>query len=277
MWRWEFWVGALLCTASCALCSLESPELALLLANESPPVAAKRITPKSVFVAPSFSQPSCAEGYRQDALGRCVRIVRINEAAQLDFFLQRLNSMHAPPVRQTIMHNAGPLRLPIPLGTTTMGPMTTSTEATMTTAATTTITTTTLSEEEEIPTSTFPSTTASQDIEETETPLLIIVANTTEPTSTSSDAMSTVTNMAYTEPTITTESPETTTVPLPPSTYFPMRYVPVRFPERPTIVRFPSGVHVSVSNPSWWPHSWEQWPSVRKRGHREPRPSWINQ
>jgi len=54
--------------------------------------AGRRITPKSVFVAPSFNK--CSDGYRPDSMGRCVKVVKINQAAQWDFLLKQLNSMY---------------------------------------------------------------------------------------------------------------------------------------------------------------------------------------
>lgn len=57
-------------------------------------VANRRITPKSVFVAPSFNK--CSDGYRPDNMGRCVKVVKINQAAQWDFLLKQLNSMYGP-------------------------------------------------------------------------------------------------------------------------------------------------------------------------------------
>ncbi|PSN49183.1 hypothetical protein C0J52_10909 [Blattella germanica] len=86
----------------------------------------RRITPKSVFIAPAFSGapplPDCAEGYRADSMGRCVKLVQLNHAAQLNFLLQRLNAMYStPPVEKPFDDlapsdsNAGPLHVTIPL------------------------------------------------------------------------------------------------------------------------------------------------------------------
>ena len=89
----------------------------------------RRITPKSVFIAPSFAGtshlPDCAEGYRPDSMGRCVKLVQLNHAAQLDFLLQRLNAMYAAPV---VRHDygdlstsdstsTGPLQVSLPIDT----------------------------------------------------------------------------------------------------------------------------------------------------------------
>lgn len=54
--------------------------------------AGRRITPKSVFVAPSFNK--CSDGYRPDSMGRCVKVVKLNQVAQWDFLLKQLNSMY---------------------------------------------------------------------------------------------------------------------------------------------------------------------------------------
>jgi len=89
----------------------------------------RRITPKSVFIAPAFAGtshlPDCAEGYRPDSMGRCVKLVQLNHAAQLDFLLQRLNAMYAAPV---VRHDygdlsasdstsTGPLQVSLPIDT----------------------------------------------------------------------------------------------------------------------------------------------------------------
>lgn len=57
-------------------------------------VVGRRITPKSVFVAPSFNK--CSDGYRPDSMGRCVKVVKINQEAQWDFLLKQLSSMYGP-------------------------------------------------------------------------------------------------------------------------------------------------------------------------------------
>jgi hypothetical protein len=83
----------------------------------------RRITPKSVFIAPAFSGtshlPDCAEGYRPDSMGRCVKLVQLNHAAQLDFLLQRLNAMYATPVirrgSEDLSSSMGPLQVTIPI------------------------------------------------------------------------------------------------------------------------------------------------------------------
>lgn len=74
----------------------------------------RRITPKSVFVAPTFS---CSEGYRQDALGRCIKHVKVNQAEQWKFYLDRLNSMYAPASSsKKPQKEAGPFHISLPIG-----------------------------------------------------------------------------------------------------------------------------------------------------------------
>jgi hypothetical protein len=57
-----------------------------------------RRTKRSIFIAPVFSTtshlPGCAEGYRPDSMGRCLKLVQLNHTAQLDFLLKRLNAMY---------------------------------------------------------------------------------------------------------------------------------------------------------------------------------------
>uniref|UniRef100_A0A1B6LC61 Uncharacterized protein n=1 Tax=Graphocephala atropunctata TaxID=36148 RepID=A0A1B6LC61_9HEMI len=92
-----------------------------LIVDENDPgagtsVLLRRITPKSVFVAPTFN--GCSEGYKQDSLGRCVKLVQVNKQAQWNFFLERLNSMYAPS--STSKHpqkEAGPFHISLPIGT----------------------------------------------------------------------------------------------------------------------------------------------------------------
>ncbi|XP_008543734.1 probable serine/threonine-protein kinase DDB_G0282963 [Microplitis demolitor] len=60
-----------------------------ILDSPSPP---RRITPKSIFIAPPLQ--TCAEGYQPDSMNRCVKDVNINQEAYFDFLLQRLNAMY---------------------------------------------------------------------------------------------------------------------------------------------------------------------------------------
>ncbi|XP_017763954.1 PREDICTED: uncharacterized protein LOC108553527 [Eufriesea mexicana] len=84
----------------------------------------KRITPKSVFIAPALpALPPCADGYRADTMGRCVKSVNINHEAHLGFLLQRLNdrygnrgsSSEASSSGSSQKKSSGPLQLNIPL------------------------------------------------------------------------------------------------------------------------------------------------------------------
>ncbi|CAK9828179.1 hypothetical protein ANTRET_LOCUS5750 [Anthophora retusa] len=84
----------------------------------------RRITPKSVFIAPALpALPPCADGYRADTMGRCVKSVNIDHEAHLDFLLQRLNNRYSNrgSTSETSSSNnnqkksSGPLQLNIPL------------------------------------------------------------------------------------------------------------------------------------------------------------------
>ncbi|EFN64936.1 hypothetical protein EAG_15296 [Camponotus floridanus] len=76
----------------------------------------RRITPKSVFIAPP-ALPACPENYHADSMGRCVKSVRINENAQHNFLLQRLNAKYAMEAANNSEQkkSTGPLQLNIPL------------------------------------------------------------------------------------------------------------------------------------------------------------------
>lgn len=66
--------------------------------QSDPPPPPRRITTKSLFVFPNLgsdSLPACADGYRPDSMGRCVKVVKVDETAHLEFLLQRLNSQFA--------------------------------------------------------------------------------------------------------------------------------------------------------------------------------------
>lgn len=85
----------------------------------------RKITPKSVFIAPNIgdnhSLPDCAEGYRSDPMGRCIKFVKVDEAAHLDFLLQRLNEIYATNPSEELDDDdskptSGPLQVNIPLG-----------------------------------------------------------------------------------------------------------------------------------------------------------------
>nr|XP_018902355.1 PREDICTED: flocculation protein FLO11-like [Bemisia tabaci] len=116
----------------CAAEGLESPtdqfQTWLLIEDQIPTgdIAVRRITPKSVFIAPPINK--CPEGYRTDQMGRCVKIVKLDPANQWEFFLQKLNSMFgtfppepAPPsasansVPSSNEEDRGPFQFSIPL------------------------------------------------------------------------------------------------------------------------------------------------------------------
>ncbi|XP_014472358.1 PREDICTED: uncharacterized protein LOC106743233 [Dinoponera quadriceps] len=78
----------------------------------------RRITPKSVFIAPAL--PACPDGYVEDNMDRCVKDVNIDESAHFNFLLQRLNALYAnqkssPQEQSQKQLNNGPLQLNIPL------------------------------------------------------------------------------------------------------------------------------------------------------------------
>lgn len=81
----------------------------------------RRITPKSVFIAPTFSPeklPICAEGFIYNANGKCVKIFKIDEAAHLDFLLQKLDNKFSKDYTDTVDESAptpGPYQVNIPL------------------------------------------------------------------------------------------------------------------------------------------------------------------
>ncbi|RZF40923.1 hypothetical protein LSTR_LSTR017067 [Laodelphax striatellus] len=86
--------------------------------NPAPGALVRRITPKSVFVAPNFN-PGCKEGQQIDSQGKCVQIVRVDQAAHLDFLLKRFNSMFAappPPSKKVEKDSTGPFHVSLPLG-----------------------------------------------------------------------------------------------------------------------------------------------------------------
>ncbi|KAJ8953561.1 hypothetical protein NQ318_002981 [Aromia moschata] len=59
----------------------------------------RRITPKSVFIAPTFSPealPPCAEGYSSDKMGRCIKIIKLDQAAHRKFIIEKLKEKFGP-------------------------------------------------------------------------------------------------------------------------------------------------------------------------------------
>uniref|UniRef100_A0A1B6DM34 Uncharacterized protein n=1 Tax=Clastoptera arizonana TaxID=38151 RepID=A0A1B6DM34_9HEMI len=89
----------------------------------------RRITPKSVFVAPNFN--SCPEGYSQDSLGRCVKIVQINKQAQWNFFLDKIKAMYSPQPSK-VGKESGPFHINLPIGGGVAAPAKQTTQATTT-------------------------------------------------------------------------------------------------------------------------------------------------
>ncbi|XP_076243129.1 uncharacterized protein LOC143184638 [Calliopsis andreniformis] len=81
----------------------------------------RRITPKSVFIAPALpALPPCAEGYRADTMGRCIKNVNIDQDAHIGFLLQRLNDRYGNRGGNSEPSNShkkssGPFQLNIPL------------------------------------------------------------------------------------------------------------------------------------------------------------------
>ncbi|XP_051170662.1 uncharacterized protein LOC127287652 [Leptopilina boulardi] len=61
--------------------------------DQNSSTANKRITPKSVFIAPQLELEPCAEGYKADSMGRCQKIVNIDQEAYDNFVLQQLNKL----------------------------------------------------------------------------------------------------------------------------------------------------------------------------------------
>lgn len=86
----------------------------------------RRITPKSVFIAPTFSPeslPACADGYSSDPMGRCIKIIKLDEEAHYDFIIKNLEDKFGSfdyedeeKGDQTVQTSQGPLQVNIPLG-----------------------------------------------------------------------------------------------------------------------------------------------------------------
>lgn len=80
----------------------------------------RRITPKSVFIAPTFSPeslPECSEGYQSDPMGRCIKVIMLNKELHLDFLLQQLNQKFGgmEDYEYEDETTSGPLNINIPL------------------------------------------------------------------------------------------------------------------------------------------------------------------
>lgn len=99
--------------------------------NKHPPLnpdgtLRRRITPKSVFIAPTFipeSLPACADGYSSDPTGRCIKIIKLDEEAHYDFIIKNLEDKYGSfdyeeeeeNVEDIVKTSQGPLQLNIPL------------------------------------------------------------------------------------------------------------------------------------------------------------------
>lgn len=99
-----------------------------ILSQQGPPLT-RRITPKSVFIAPVFDK--CPPGTRIDSMGKCVKIVRIDK---WEILLNKLNAA----VAQGSLKNETSTREPLGATTTTTMMTTTTTTTTTTTKMTTT-------------------------------------------------------------------------------------------------------------------------------------------
>ncbi|XP_056634609.1 uncharacterized protein LOC130443793 [Diorhabda sublineata] len=135
---WKFVLVSVLYFSSCSCYPAKplnerSPDLtweAWLLVDDhnqnkqiSEGVLRRRITPKSVFIAPTFSPeslPACAEGYSSDHLGRCIRIIKLDQAAHYDFLIEKLKEKFNPidydDYYDDDIQTPGPYQVNIPLG-----------------------------------------------------------------------------------------------------------------------------------------------------------------
>ncbi|XP_030758671.1 uncharacterized protein LOC115884280 isoform X2 [Sitophilus oryzae] len=81
-----------------------------------------RITTKSVFVAPTFSAfspenlPPCPDGYKSDPMGRCIKIIMLDEASHLEFLVSKLNDKFGDLEYDDEEDEEEPFNVNIPLG-----------------------------------------------------------------------------------------------------------------------------------------------------------------
>ncbi|KAJ8909506.1 hypothetical protein NQ315_012756 [Exocentrus adspersus] len=81
----------------------------------------RRITPKSVFISPSFNPealPACADGYMSDVMGRCVPIIKIAEESQYGFLIEKIKQKFDFDYDYSAEEETstqGPLQINIPL------------------------------------------------------------------------------------------------------------------------------------------------------------------
>lgn len=77
----------------------------------------RKITPKSVFLVPTFTPdtlPPCADGYKADPMGRCIKIANIDNNAHLDYLFKVLMQKFQPNPNHTQSSNK-PVSVSIPL------------------------------------------------------------------------------------------------------------------------------------------------------------------
>lgn len=88
--------------------------------DQNSSTANRRITPKSVFIAPQLELEPCADGYKADSMGRCQKIVNIDQEAYDNFLLQQLNKLLGKGQSSETSSNekkqsSGPIQVNIPL------------------------------------------------------------------------------------------------------------------------------------------------------------------
>lgn len=93
---------------------LENPDWNMWIDKDDGHLSNKRITAKSVFIAPQISK--CSEGFRLDQLGKCVKITTVNNANQWQFYLDKLNMMFGKkPEANAVVGGSEPFKVNIPL------------------------------------------------------------------------------------------------------------------------------------------------------------------
>ncbi|KAL1452425.1 hypothetical protein WDU94_006659 [Cyamophila willieti] len=93
---------------------LENPDWTMWIDTEDGQLSNKRITAKSVFIAPPITK--CPEGHRVDQSGHCVKIATINHANQWQFFMDKLNfKFGKKPEANAVVANSDPFKLNIPI------------------------------------------------------------------------------------------------------------------------------------------------------------------
>lgn len=103
-----------LCVWLVAGSKLENPDWNMWIDKDDGHLSNKRITAKSVFIAPQISK--CSEGFRLDQLGKCVQITTVNHANQWQFYLDKLNMMFGKkPEANAVVGGSEPFKVNIPL------------------------------------------------------------------------------------------------------------------------------------------------------------------